>query len=245
MRWWRARTGAVLAASLLLLACSPAPAEVTRGNGDGSGSTTTTDPPTPPPTAGELRAQVRGVGESPSPDDVLFVGDSVMVLVTDDVASRLSSTIHVDAADCRRLDIDVTGPCGGVPAGTVVRNGIDAVAESRDELAEDGIVPEAAVFVLANNSTVTAEQLDEAMAAVPDVERVWWVTPRIVGFGRQDFNNVELEALVQRDERARLIDWFDASEDEDWLADNVHPNAAGQRALGRLIAAHVACDCVP
>lgn len=176
---------------------------------------------------------------------MLFVGDSVMVLVTDDVAARLSSTIHVDAADCRRLDIDITGPCGGVPAGAVVRNGVDAIAQNRDELAAAGIAPEVAVFVLANNSTVTADQLDEAMAAVPDVERVWWVTPRIVGFGRQDFNNVELDALVERDERARLIDWFAASEDEDWLADNVHPNDVGQRALGRLIADHVACDCVP
>lgn len=234
-----------MAASLLVLACSPTSTDVSRGEGSSSTTTTATEPPAPPPTAGELRAQVRGIGTSPSPDDVLFVGDSVMVLVTDDVAARLSSTIHVDAADCRRLDIDVDGPCGGVPAGSVVSNGIDTIAEGRDDLAARGIDPEAAVFVLANNSTVTATQLDEAMATVPDIERVWWVTPRIVGFGRQDFNNVELEDLVARDDRARLIDWFDASEGEDWLADNVHPNEAGQRALGRLIADHVACDCVP
>lgn len=244
MRWSLARTGLASAAALLLLACSPAPADLTRG-GDPASTTTTTEPPAPPPTAGELRARVHGVGASPSPDDVLFVGDSVMVLVTDDVASRLSSTIHVDAADCRRLDIDITGPCGGVPAGTVVRNGVDAIEASITQLASEGIAPDVAVFVLANNSTVTASQLDDAMASVPDVDRVWWVTPRIVGFGRQDLNNDELRDLVERDDRARLIDWFAASEDQDWLADNVHPNDVGQRALGRLIAAHVTCDCVP
>lgn len=231
-------------AALLTLACSPASTDVSRGSSVSS-STTTTEPLAPPPTSGALRAQVHGVGTSPSPDDVLFVGDSVMVLVTDDVAARLSSTIHVDAADCRRIDIDVSGPCGGVPAGAVVTTGIDVIAERRDELAAAGIEPDAAVFVLANNSTVTAAHLDEAMATIPDIERVWWVTPRIVGFGRQDFNNVELEDLVARDDRARLIDWFDASEGEDWLVDNVHPNEAGQRALGRLISDHVACDCVP
>ena len=244
MRRLRVRTGATLAVSFLVLACSTAPAEVSRGEG-GTSTTTTTEAPSPPPTAGELRAQVPGLGRSPSPGHVLLVGDSVMVLVTDEIVSHLSSTIHVDAADCRRIDIAVAGPCGGVPAGAEILSGIDAIAGARAELATDGIQPDVAVLILANNSAVTARQLDEAMAAIPDVERVWWVTPRITGFGRQDFNNDELDDLVERDDRARLIDWFTASEGEGWLADNVHPNDAGQRALARLIATHVACDCVP
>ncbi len=210
-----------------------------------STTTSTSQPATPPPTAGELRARVRGIGTEPAPDDVLLVGDSVMVLVTDDLATRLSSELHIDAADCRRIDIPIEGPCGGVPAGTIVPDGVDALAEQRAILADEGIVPEVAVVILANNSSVTDAQLDEAMAAIPDVRRVWWVTSRIEGFGRQDPNNRALVALAERNERAQVIDWFAASEDRDWLADNVHPNDVGQRALGRLIAEHVICDCVP
>ncbi len=188
---------------------------------------------------------MRGIGSTQAPDDVLLVGDSVMVLVADDIAANLSSELYVDAADCRRLDIDVPGPCGAVPAGATVPNGVDALADSVESLADDGTDPGVAVVIIANNSSITGPQLDQAMAAIPDVPRVWWVTTRIEGFGRQDPNNVALADLAARDDRARVIDWFGASEDRDWLKDNVHPNDAGQRALGRLIADHVACDCVP
>lgn len=208
-------------------------------------TTTAVERVAPPPTAGELRARVRGIGTDPAPDDVLLVGDSVMVLVTDDIATQLASELHIDAADCRRIDHAVHGPCGAVPAGTVVTDGVQALADQAAGLADEGIVPEVAVVILANNSSVTSERLDAAMDAVTGVARVWWVTTRIEGFGRQDPNNRALAALAERDERARVIDWYAASEGHDWLADNVHPNDAGQRALGRLIADHVACDCVP
>lgn len=233
----------LVSAAIALTSCTTASSEVTRE--PDADTTTTTRVPTPPPTAGELRARVSGIGTDPAPDDVLLVGDSVMVLVTDDVATRLSSDLHIDAADCRRIDMDVQGPCGGVPAGAVVVNGVDALADQHDLLVAEGIAAEAAVVILANNSSVTDEQLDEAMAAVPDIPRVWWVTTRIEGYGRQDPNNRALSALAERNDRARVIDWYAASEDEDWLADNVHPNDDGQRALGRLIARHVSCDCVP
>ena len=233
----------LVSAAIALASCTTASSEVTRE--PAADPTTTTRAPAPPPTAGELRARVSGIGTDPAPDDVLLVGDSVMVLVTDDVATRLSSDLHIDAADCRRIDIDVQGPCGGVPSGAVVVNGVDALADQHDLLAAEGVDAGAAVVILANNSSITDEQLDEAMAAVPDIPRVWWVTTRIEGFGRQDPNNRALAALAERDDRARVIDWHLASEDEDWLADNVHPNDDGQRALGRLIARHVSCDCVP
>ncbi|WP_436792934.1 hypothetical protein [Actinospongicola halichondriae] len=232
----------LVAGGLLVAGCSATPVAVER---ESTTSTSTTAPIAPPPTAGELRARVRGIGTDPSPDDVLLVGDSVMVLVTDDIATHLSSELHIDAADCRRIDQAIEGPCGGVPAGTVVADGVEALADQAASLAAEGIFPEVAVVILANNSSVSAADLDDAMAAIPGIDRVWWVTTRIVGFGRQDPNNRELEALARRDARARVIDWFLASEGQDWLADNVHPNDAGQRALGRLIAYHVACDCIP
>lgn len=235
--------------TLLLGACSTTGAEVARPPADGTdpaaGSTATARPITPPATAGELRTRVSGIGAAPAPDHVLMVGDSVLVLVADDVAANLSSELHVDAADCRRIDADVQGPCGAVPAGTLVDDGIDALGREHADLAARGVVPEAAVVVLANNSSLTDERLDEAMATVADIGRVWWVTTRIDGFGRQDPNNRALADLAARDERARVIDWYAASEGEPWLADHVHPNDAGQLALGRLIADHVACDCVP
>lgn len=233
----------LIAGAIALAACDTASSEVTRASTPQS--TTSTSAVAPPPTDGELRARVSGIGTEPAPDDVLLVGDSVMVLVADDIALRLSSELHVDAADCRRIDMDVHGPCGAVPSGVVVADGVEALTDQHADLAARGITPGAAVVVLANNSSVTDERLDAAMAAVPDIPRVWWVTTRIDGFGRQDPNNHALAALADRDERARVIDWYAASEDEDWLADHVHPNDDGQRALGRLIARHVACDCIP
>jgi hypothetical protein len=234
----------LLSGAIALGACDSASSEVTRES-TAATTTSTTRPAAPPPTAGELRARVSGLGTDPAPDDVLLVGDSVLVLVTDDLATRMSSELHVDAADCRRIDLDVEGPCGAVPAGATVSNGVDALADENARLAAEGVTADAAVVVLANNSSVTDAQLDDAMAAVPDVPRVWWVTTRIEGFGRQDPNNAALAALVERNDRARIIDWFTASEGQDWLADNVHPNDAGQRALGRLIARHVSYDCAP
>lgn len=233
----------LICCAVVLAACDTSSSEVTREPAEVTTSTTRT--PAPPPTAGELRARVSGIGTDPAPDDVLLVGDSVMVLVTDEIAVRLSSDLHIDAADCRRIDMDVEGPCGGVPAGAVVTNGIDALADQHDLLAREGITAEAAVVILANNSSITDDHLDAAMAAIPDVARVWWVTTRIEGFGRQDPNNRALAALADRDDRARVIDWFTESEGQDWLADNVHPTDAGQRALARMIVRHVSCDCVP
>lgn len=233
----------LIAGAIALTACDDASSEVTRAP---AGETvTSTSAVAPPPTAGELRARVSGIGTEPAPDDVLLVGDSVMALVADDIALRLSSELHVDAADCRRIDMDVQGPCGAVPSGVVVSDGVEALTDQHRDLAAGGVTPDVAVVILANNSSLTDERLDAAMAAVPDVARVWWVTTRIEGFGRQDPNNRALAALAERDPRARVIDWFEASEDEDWLADHVHPNEEGQRALGRLVARHVACDCVP
>ena len=233
----------LIAGAIALTACDTASSEVTRAAVPES--TTSTSAVAPPPTEGKLRARVSGIGTEPAPDDVLLVGDSVMVLVADDIAVRVSSELHVDAADCRRIDMDVQGPCGAVPSGTVVADGVEALADQHADLASRGITPDVAVVILANNSSLSAERLDAAMAAVPDVPRVWWVTTRIDGFGRQDPNNAALAALAERDPRARVIDWYEASEDEDWLADHVHPNDDGQRALGRLVARHVACDCVP
>ncbi|MDZ7675279.1 MAG: hypothetical protein U5K30_09450 [Acidimicrobiales bacterium] len=246
---------AVLVPVLLaaVTACSSAPAEGTERGADGT--TTTRVDPVPPPVRGALRAQVDGVGPSASPDGlpdlheppahVLLVGDSVLVQVTDDLARQLSSTLYVDAADCRRIDMDVSGSCGGVPAGATVPGGIEAIEDNIEDLARNGISPDAAVIVLANNSNLRAEELDAAMDALSGVPRVWWVTTRIEGFGRQDLNNTLLADLAERNPRAGVIDWYEHSRGEDWFGDHVHPNPAGEVALSWLITRQLRCDCPP
>ncbi len=176
-------------------------------------------------------------------DHVVFIGDSVLVSVVDDVARRLRSTMHVDTADCRRLDQDVTGPCGNVPAGVIVHDGVEAVETIVSSLAVDGIVPDAAVVVLANNSSITDDLLDEVMALTVGIDHVWWVNTRIDGFGRQDSNNRLLDDLTAADDRAGLVDWYSASRGQPWLRDNVHPNDIGQVELADLIVDRLHCAC--
>lgn len=231
---------------VLLAACSTSPVTVDRAEGDAPR-------PRLAPENGTVRTTVLAPTSSdprPGPGDgapdgeqlggVLLVGDSVLVLLLDDLAGRLRSTLHVDGADCRQLGSSVTGPCGGVAPGTRVASGLDALASIR---AGEQVQPDAAVFVLANNATITREELDAAMAASAGIDHVWWVNTRIIGFGRQDLNNRLLAELAERDPRAGVVDWFGASEGEEWLADNVHPNDEGQAALADLIEDRLRCRC--
>lgn len=221
------------ACALILLACSSTPTTTDRV------APTTADTTVDlVPDDGVVRVTVPGTDGEPG--DVLLVGDSVLVLVADDLAANVGSTLHVDAADCRRLERSITGPCGGVPAGVEVAGGIDAV---RSALAAAERPPDAAVFVLANNSSITRADVDAVMAATAGIDHVWWVNTRIVGFGRQDPNNRVLAEVAATDPRAGLVDWFTASEGEAWLTDNVHPNDAGQAELAALIEDRLRCGC--
>lgn len=207
---------------------------------------TTTVRTVPPAVGGELRAEVPPP-EEPEPagieHEVLLYGDSVALLVADDLAAELDAPLVVDAVDCRRLDAGFRGPCGGVPAGTDVASGLADLAPATGRLDDPGTA--AAVVVLANNAAVQAADLDAAMAALGPVPRVWWVTTRVEGRGWQDPNNQLLAELAGRDPRAGVIDWFGASEGRSWLVDNVHPGDEGQAALADLVVAHLTCDCTP
>ena len=214
-------------------------------------TTTIAAPLVPAPEDGALRARIDAVdvagtdrGSGPgAPDSVLLVGDSVLVAVADELATMLDATLHVDAVNCRKLVEPIDGGCGGVPAGVVVEGGVAAVERALRQPAAGP--PDAVVLVLANNATFEPDDLDAAMGATAGVERVWWVNARIDGFGRQDINNRLLQDLAVRDPRAGVIDWFGASAGEDWFVDHVHPDDEGQAQLGRLIAGHVSCGCVP
>lgn len=235
------RVASVLAGATAVMACASTeePAEPVAA---------TTSPPTTPelhPEGGVLRTTVPGTpddGRSGDglPDDVLLVGDSVLVLVADDLAAQVDATLVVDAADCRRIDLTITGPCGGVPDGTAVPSGLAAVTEARRA---EKAAPEAAVIVLANNSTVTRADVDAVMEATAGIDHVWWVNARIDGLGREDINNQVLADLAEQDPRAGVVDWHGSSEGQDWLADDVHPNEQGQAAMAGLIADRLRCGC--
>ncbi len=173
--WGRAvaaRTVAVLAVAVLASAC-----------GDDQ-PTVATPPPTappstvlaaavprtvPPPVDGALRADLTGAPAADGPAEVLLFGDSVSVLIADELAADIDGRLHVDGVDCRRLDIGFTGPCGGVPAGTSVPSGLVGLRRTVDELDQAGEAPDAAVLVIANNAALHADDLDAAMAILADV----------------------------------------------------------------------------
>lgn len=210
------------------------------------GTTTTEVRTVPVAVDGALKAEV------PPPEDrtqgapeheVLLYGDSVALLVAEDLAMELDAPLVVDAVDCRRLDRGFDGPCGGVPAGVGVVSGLADLGPATSML--DDPATAAAVVVIANNAALEDADLDAAMEALAPVPRVWWVTTRVDGRGWQDPNNRLLGGLAARDPRAGVIDWFAASEGRGWLVDNVHPGDEGQAALADLVAAHLRCDCTP
>lgn len=197
----------------------------------------------PDPVDGALSTYVAAADDGAPPDELLLFGDSVTVLVADELVRELDRPLVVDGVDCRRLDLGFDGPCGGVPAGTSVPPALDDLAPALERLEDPARA--AAVVVLANNAALAAPDLDAAMAGLQPVPRVWWVTTRVEGRGWQDPNNALLADLAARDPRAGVVDWFAESDGQDWLADHVHPNDAGQAAFAELVAAHVRCDCTP
>lgn len=231
-------------AAVLISSCATA-TEVAAPD-DAPFRTTTTLRRVPPVVDGSLRAEV-----PPPPErradalehEVLLYGDSVAVLIADELAAAVDAPLVVDAADCRRLDRGFAGPCGGVPAGVEVSSGVaglEPVVATLDDPARA-----VAVVSIANNAALHPDDLTAAMAALGPLPRVWWVTTRVEGRAWQDPNNQLLVQLAEQDARAGVIDWFAASEGRDWLVDNVHPGDEGQAALADLVAAHLRCDCTP
>jgi len=197
----------------------------------------------PPPVGGALSTAVAADPSASAAPELLLFGDSVAVLVADDLAAELDRPLVVDAVDCRRLDLGFDGPCGGVPAGVDVPPALDDLAPAVDAL--DDPASAAAVVVLANNAALQPGDLDAAMAALVPVPRVWWVTTGVEGRAWRDPNNALLADLAARDPRAGVVDWRAASEGRGWTADHVHPDEEGQVALADLVADHVRCDCTP
>ena len=103
-----ARTaGVVVAALALVAACGTGDAE--RAASAAPAPTTTTEPPrsVPDPVGGALSAYVPAAEERAADDvgELLVFGDSVAVLLADDLARELDRPLVVDGVDCRRLDL--------------------------------------------------------------------------------------------------------------------------------------------
>lgn len=232
------------AVAVAVTSCGAEPGGTVAAGEEPMSTTAAPERTVPTATDGSLRTHVPAV--EPAEEligEVLLYGDSVALLLADDLATSLRAPLTVDAIDCRRLDAGFDGPCGGVPAGTEVASGLQDLARAANELEQPS--SSVAVVVIANNAALRADQLDAAMATLGDVPRVWWVTARVGGRGWQDPNNALLAELAANDERAGVIDWFAASEGEDWLTDDVHPDDEGQAALAELVTAHLECDCTP
>jgi hypothetical protein len=241
-----ARTATTVVAATLALAilggCSASGGEPAAADGP---ATTTTEPrrAVPEPVAGALSTYVDAVEEADREAELLLFGDSVAVLIADELAHELDRPLVVDAVDCRRLDLGFDGPCGEVPAGTAVPPALEDLRAAVDLLDEPATA--AAVVVLANNAAVRARDLDAAMAALAPLRRVWWVTTSVQGRGWRDPNNALLADLAARDPRAGVIDWYAASAGRQWFGDHVHPDEVGQAALAELVTTHLRCDCTP
>jgi hypothetical protein len=164
------------------------------------------------------------------PNEVLFVGDSVLVSIEDELDQQGEVEADVYAVECRALESPAYGPCGSVPAGTTITSGLDALSEALVEHPD----PDAIVLVLANNSLVTDEAVDQAMALIPPDRPVWWVLPLVDREWEQD--NVDtLRSAQKRYPAIGIIDWPALARGKPWLRDEVHPNDIGQQALAGLI----------
>lgn len=237
---------ATLAGLALLSACGTSDGATVSPPPDTAPATTTAPFRTvPEPEAGGLQVHVPAPEAAGDADAVLLFGDSLAVLVADDLAGVTTAGLHVDGIDCRRLDLGFRGPCGGVPDGVAVPAGVDDLRRGADRLAAAGVTLDAAVVVLGNNGALSAANLDAAMDALAEVPRVWWVTTGVEARGWRAPNNRLLEELADRHPRARVVDWASASAGNDWLVDHVHPDGTGQAALADLVATHLRCDCTP
>jgi peptidoglycan/LPS O-acetylase OafA/YrhL len=187
----------------------------------GSASPTTTVAPgasvvEPGPEVTTTTAQlVPTEAAAPTGDDVLVVGDSVMVGATPALQQRLPA-VDVDAEVGRQL-----------------RDAADLVAE----LNRSGRLRAVVVVHLGNNGSATPEQLDRLMNELAGVERVVLVTANAPRPWRDAVND-RLGNLAAGHPNVQVLDWRAVVENEDGLigSDGVHLTPTGAQRLAELVA---------
>jgi peptidoglycan/LPS O-acetylase OafA/YrhL len=117
-------------------------------------------------------------------------------------------------------------------------NGYDSLSRLRD----DGLLGEQLVIHLgANDTTVSAEDLDEMMALLPDVNRVLFVTVRL---DRPDIYglNESIRALPAEYPNVKVLDWAEVGNrcpGECFYTDNLHLRPEGAEFYAQRIAGAV------
>jgi peptidoglycan/LPS O-acetylase OafA/YrhL len=227
-------TGNALDATATPLPLSTLPLELATTTTVGPEPTTTAPPATDPATATTVvgsptdlptttTAAVAPVGTltpatAPTGEDVLVVGDSVMVGTTPALQQRLPA-IDVDAEVGRQL-----------------RDAADIVAG----LSGSGRMRPTVVVHLGNNGSATPEQLDRLMEQLAGAQRIVFVTANAPRPWR-DAVNERLADLAANHPNVRVLDWNAVVEHEDGLigGDNVHVTPTGAQRLADLVTSAV------
>jgi len=125
--------------------------------------------------------------------------------------------------------------------GQVGRQWWQITAELLD-LAENGLLADVVVIQLGNNGTLTPEIFDEVMAMLVDARVVLFVNVRVPKSWEGDVNATIAAGVARHAPRARLADWYGASNEhpEFFLPDGVHLLGPGSEALRALIESAVA-----
>lgn len=165
------------------------------------------------------------------PNELLAVGDSVMLGAREHLLAIPGWDVVVDAVVCRQATFHVAGPtsCAGQHFPTGIPSGIEGLRAARAA----GRMGSAVVLMLGSNEGVTSAQFDEVMREVADVPRVIWMTNTVP---RQQATNGVLRASVGRYANAALIDWAVLSRGKPYFGkDGIHLNAAGRKAFAGLV----------
>jgi peptidoglycan/LPS O-acetylase OafA/YrhL len=152
---------------------------------------------------------------APTGDDVLVIGDSVMVGASPALQQRLPA-VDVDAEVGRQL-----------------RDAADIIAE----LHRAGRLRPVVVVHLGNNGSATPEQLDHLMNELAGVERVILVTANAPRPWRDAVND-RFGNLVADHPSVQVLDWLAVVDHEDGLigSDGVHLTPTGAQRLAELVA---------
>lgn len=166
------------------------------------------------------------------PNELLAVGDSVMLGAREYLLAIPGWDVSVDAVVCRQATIHVAGPtrCAGeqFPAG--IPSGLEGL---RAALAQ-GRTAQVVVLMLGSNEGVTRSQFDLVMSELAGVPRVVWMTNTVK---RQQATNAMLRTNVGRYPNAALADWAVLSRGRPWFGkDRIHLNAAGRKAFAAVVA---------
>ena len=148
--------------------------------------------------------------------DVVFIGDSVML----DVEAQMSEAFPYAAIDCK--------------IGRQAQEGIE-IYEDYDR---QGVVGDTVVFSLGSNGELTAEILEDLVAAVGDGKQVWFINNRMIEDFR-DANNELIAQCVSAHDNVGLIDWFGLSAAQDgWFwndGEHIRQGSDGEWAFVNLI----------